>query len=163
MTRPNPAYSVTSSAFDKKSEKFSEINENDEWNAIQKFNSLLYYEEQKQALMRDAERKRLIKEELSNQVEQKHMRHKAESSENQMYDALQEEHGKLLDQREKEKAELMKAKIQTDKESRDMQLREEKRRKRFEEKDQMNQEQEYIQRLKSEMEAEKSMQAEKRR
>lgn len=113
--------------------------------------------------MRDAERKRLIKEELSNQVEQKHMRHKAESSENQMYDALQEEHGKLLDQREKEKAELMKAKIQTDKESRDMQLREEKRRKRFEEKDQMNQEQEYIQRLKSEMEAEKSMQAEKRR
>lgn len=91
------------------------------------------------------------------------MRHKAESSENQMYDALQEEHGKLLDQREKEKAELMKAKIQTDKESRDMQLREEKRRKRFEEKDQMNQEQEYIQRLKSEMEAEKQMQAEKRR
>ena len=91
------------------------------------------------------------------------MRHKAESSENQMYDALQEEHGKLLDQREKEKAELMKAKIQTDKESRDMQLREEKRRKKFEEKDQMNQEHEYIQRLKSEMEAEKSMQAEKRR
>jgi len=57
----------------------------------------------------------------------------------------------------------MKAKIQTDKESRDMQLREEKRRKKFEEKDQMNQEHEYIQRLKSEMEAEKSMQAEKRR
>ena len=57
----------------------------------------------------------------------------------------------------------MKAKILTDKESRDMQLREEKRRKRYEEKDQMNQEQEYIQRLKSEMEAEKQMQAEKRR
>ena len=80
-----------------------------------------------------------------------------------MYDALQQEHGKLLDQREKEKAELMRAKIQTDKESRDMQLREEKRRKKNEEKDQMNQEQEYIQRLKSEMEAEKQMQAEKRR
>ena len=55
-----------------------------------------------------------------------------------MYDALQQEHGKLLDQREKEKAELMRAKIQTDKESRDMQLREEKRRKKNEEKDQMN-------------------------
>ena len=80
-----------------------------------------------------------------------------------MYDALQQEHGKLLDQREKEKAELMRAKIQTDKESRDMQLREEKRRKKNEEKDQMNQEHEYIQRLKSEMEAEKQMQAEKRR
>jgi len=66
------------------------------------------------------------------------LRHKAETSENQMYDALQQEHGKLLDQREKEKAELMRAKIQTDKESRDMQLREEKRRKKNEEKDQMN-------------------------
>tara|TARA_B110000503_G_scaffold68780_1_gene107402 strand:+ start:135 stop:377 length:243 start_codon:yes stop_codon:yes gene_type:complete len=80
-----------------------------------------------------------------------------------MYDSLAEEHGKLLDQREKEKTELMKAKIQTDKESRDMQLREEKRRKRNEEKDTMNQEQEYISRLKNEMEAEKQMQAEKRR
>ena len=57
-----------------------------------------------------------------------------------MYDELQEEHGKLLDQREKEKHELMKQKILTDKESRDMQLREEKRRKRTEEKDQMSQE-----------------------
>lgn len=29
------------------SEAFSELNENDEWVAIQKFNTLLHYEEQK--------------------------------------------------------------------------------------------------------------------
>jgi len=45
---------------------YSEINEEDEWFAIQKFNTLLHYEEQKQALQREKERKRLIKEELDN-------------------------------------------------------------------------------------------------
>lgn len=44
-----------------KTEVYSELDENDEWTAIQKFNTLLHYEEQKQALMRDRERKRLIK------------------------------------------------------------------------------------------------------
>jgi len=52
VTRPrnlDPARSVTSSQLDRQTEieRFTEINENDEWNAIQKFNSLLYYEEQK--------------------------------------------------------------------------------------------------------------------
>lgn len=42
-------------------EVYSEIDEDDEWTAIQKFNTLLHYEEQKQAIMRDQERKRLIK------------------------------------------------------------------------------------------------------
>jgi len=42
-------------------------------------------------------------------------------------------------------------------------LRDEKRRKRAEDKERMHQEQEYINRLQSEMEAERSMQMEKRR
>lgn len=45
-------------------EKYSEINENDEWTAIQKFNTLLHFEEQKQAMLREEERKRLIREQL---------------------------------------------------------------------------------------------------
>jgi hypothetical protein len=36
-----------------------------------------------------------------------------------MYDQLQSEHGKLLDQRETEKSNLHQMKIQTDKEARD--------------------------------------------
>lgn len=80
-----------------------------------------------------------------------------------MYDQLQAEHGKLLDQREKEKNDLHNAKIQNDKDARDQQLREERRRRRQEDKDQLNQEQDYINRLRGEMEAEKQMQQEKRK
>lgn len=42
---------------------------------------------------------------------QKNTRHNAEAQENQMYDQLQAEHGKLLDQREKEKNDLHNQKI----------------------------------------------------
>jgi len=42
----------------------SSLDEEDEWTAIQKFNALLHYEEQKQSAMRAAERKRLMKEQL---------------------------------------------------------------------------------------------------
>ena len=35
----------------KKEESDSEVEEEDEWTAIQKFNALLHYEEQKQAAM----------------------------------------------------------------------------------------------------------------
>ena len=44
---------------------YSELDEDDEWTAIQNFNTMLHYEEQKQALARDKERKRLIKHELN--------------------------------------------------------------------------------------------------
>ena len=53
--------SVTSSCYDKKTEAYSEIAEEDEWTAIQKFNTLLHYEEQKQTIQREQERRRLIK------------------------------------------------------------------------------------------------------
>jgi hypothetical protein len=49
-----------------RTEVYSELDEDDEWTAIMKFNTLLHYEEQKQALMRDKERKRLIRGELDN-------------------------------------------------------------------------------------------------
>jgi hypothetical protein len=62
--------SVTSKAstMSRATDIYSEINEEDEWYAIQKFNTLLHYEEQKQALLREKERKRLIKEELDAQM-----------------------------------------------------------------------------------------------
>ena len=115
-------------------EAYSEINENDEWTAIQKFNTLLHFEEQKQAMLREAERKRLIKEELDNQVEQKHGRAKDEVDENKLYDQMAEEHFKLLGEREMQKEEATKQKIMNDKFSRDLQLQEERRRKKHEDK-----------------------------
>ena len=69
-------------------EVYSELDEEDEWTAIQKFNTLLHYEEQKQAMLRDKERKRLIKEELDKQLQEKKGRKVMEKEENKMYEAL---------------------------------------------------------------------------
>jgi soluble P-type ATPase len=65
--------SMTSSQM-QKTEVYSEIDEDDEWTAIQKFNTLLHYEEQKQSILRDKERKRLIREELEKQLHEKNHR-----------------------------------------------------------------------------------------
>lgn len=56
--------SCTSSQVAPLTEVYSEIAEEDEWTAIQKFNQLLHYEEQKQAMLREQERKRLMRQEL---------------------------------------------------------------------------------------------------
>ena len=85
-------------------EKYSEICENDEWTAIQKFNTLLHFEEQKQAMAREEERKRLIREQLDQQVRQKELKHKDEKDESRLYDEMAEEHQKLLEEREMQKA-----------------------------------------------------------
>ena len=144
-------------------EVYSEIDEEDEWTAIQKFNTLLHYEEQKQALLRDKERKRLIKQELDKQLREKQGRKKKEQEEANMYETLQEQHIRLLEQREKEKHEEMKRKIMQEKESRDKQLMEEKHRKKYEEREQMKQEVDLVRRLQSEMEQERNVLLEKRR
>ena len=108
----------------------SELNEEDEWTAIMKFNTLLHYEEQKQALLRDKERKRLIREELDNQLKEKKYKVQEDVKEDRMYENLQEQHLKLLAQRESEKNDEIRRKIDAEKASRDKQLKEEKNRKR---------------------------------
>ena len=118
--------------------KYSEINENDEWVAIQKFNTLLHYEEQKQALLREEERKRLIKQELDKQINAKKQRENTLKEENGLYVQMYEEHGKILEQREKEKIDSVKVKIMNDKASRDQQLKDEARRRKTEAKESMN-------------------------
>ena len=63
--------SVTSSQADRRTEVYSELAEEDEWTAIQKFNTLLHYEEQKQAMLREQERRRLVRGELDKQMMEK--------------------------------------------------------------------------------------------
>jgi len=84
-------------------EAYSELEEDDEWTAILKFNTLLHYEEQKQALMREKERKRLIKVELDKQLQEKNGKRRQAQDEDKMYEGLQNQHLKLLEQREIEK------------------------------------------------------------
>lgn len=55
-------------------DKYPELNELQEWDAIQKFNTMLHFEEQKQALEREAERKRLIREQLDSQIKSKKLK-----------------------------------------------------------------------------------------
>lgn len=100
-------------------EAYSELDEEDEWTAILKFNTLLHYEEQKQALMREKERKRLIKQELDKQLYEKRGKKDKIVQEDKMYEGLQQQHLKLLEQREVEKNQEMKRKIMQEKESRD--------------------------------------------
>lgn len=159
----NSRRSGIASILSSKVSRYSEIDENDEWVAIQKFNTLLHFEEQKQALLREAERKRLIKDELDRQVAAKKARKDDILKENNLYHDMYDEHGKLLEDREKEKQDMMKQKILEDKQSRDQQLKDEQRRRKQEAKDALNQEKEYINRLKMEMEQERKIQAEKRK
>ena len=77
-------------------DNFSSLNEEDEWSAIQNFNTILHHEEQKQMIMREAERKRLIKEELDRQIKEKNLRKRKERHEDQLYDELQKKHLDLL-------------------------------------------------------------------
>ena len=76
--------------------------------------------------MRDRERKRLIKEELDKQLNEKNSRKRAEVEERRMYENLQEQHVKLLEEKEIEKAAEIKKRIIQEKMSRDKQLQDEK-------------------------------------
>ena len=86
-------------------------------------------------MLRDAERKRLIREELDKQIDSKKVKAVNESDENRAYDEMAQEHGKLLEQREKDKANAVKEKIMNDKACRDQQMQQDRRRKRTEDKE----------------------------
>lgn len=151
------------SAASRATEVYSELAEEDEWAAIEKFNTLLHYEEQKQLIMREKERRRLIKDQLDRQVEDKKNRENNELNEKRQYEELMVEHVKLLGQREQEKADQYRAKINAEKESRDRQMKEERNRKHVEAKQAFRAECDLVNRLKEEMENERKLQEEKRR
>jgi hypothetical protein len=138
------------------------LNEEDEWQAIQNFNIMLHYEEQKQSALREQERKRLIKDELDRQVREKNKRKKREQQEDSEYEKIQKQHIELLNQKEKERMRDTQQKILNEKESRDHQLQEEKLRKRLAEKKEFVQEKEIVKRLKAEMEDERRQVQERR-
>lgn len=110
---------ITQSVKEQKEQSDSDLEEEDEWTAIQKFNAVLHFEEQKQAAAREAERKRLMKKELDQQAQVKIQKKLALQEEDRQYDEAQKAHLKLLEEREKEKQRLLQDKILQDKISRD--------------------------------------------
>lgn len=141
----------------------SNMNEEDEWQAIQNFNIMLHYEEQKQTALREQERKRLIKEELDRQVREKNKRKQREHLEDKEYENLQKKHLDLLDQKEQERLRETQQKVFNEKKSRDQQLQEEKLRKRLAEKHEFQQEREVVKRLQDEMDEERRQVMERRK
>ena len=75
--------------------------------------------------MREQERRRLIKQELDKQVQDKANRNARMRDEQAMYDKLQEEHVQLLADRERQSKQQQREKIMAEKESRDRQFYEE--------------------------------------
>jgi hypothetical protein len=101
--------------------------------------------------LREKERKRFIKEELDRQVREKNIRKRRENDENRLYDTLASKHQELLQEKEIERENELKNKIEREKRTRDDQLKEEKRRKRHQEREEFEQEQAIVNRLKDEM------------
>jgi hypothetical protein len=84
------------------------IEEEDEYHAIQKFDALLHYEEQKQAAARAEERKRLLVIELEKQKALKEEKIKKQQEEDRAYHKQVLEHCKVLDQKEIDKKNAIK-------------------------------------------------------
>lgn len=74
-----------------------------------------------------------------------------------MYENLQDQHVRLLEEKEIEKAAALKARIMQEKVSRDKQLVDEKQRRRHEQKQQHGQEVALVKRLQEEMDAERRL------
>lgn len=113
--------------------------------------------------MREKERKRLIKQQLDKQVKEKGHRKRRNDEENQMYDELQQKHLELLDEKEQEEQNRSRAKAMREKKSRDVQMREEKLKKKRNDRDERDQEVAQVNRLKDEMQQERDIYLEKRR
>ena len=146
----------------KSTERFDFANEQDEWNAIVKYNRKLYEEERKNNKLNDLEIRKRTREDLDNQIRQKVKRSYEEVQKNRDYDEIMINHCQYLDEVEKKRNEELKEKIQRDKENRDRQLQDEKQRKKIDVLKEKKYDREYVKSIKSELEKEKQIQLKKR-
>ena len=91
---------ITQSELDRPAESSSEVDEQDEWTAIQKFQAMLHYQEQQQVKERQEERKRLLVQELDRQRQAKEAKKKQLEEEDKQYHAQVVEHCKVMDLKE---------------------------------------------------------------
>ena len=105
-------------------------NEGDEWNAIAKFNQKMFYEEKIMTQYKDKEIKKRTKAELDSQVKDKLRKVNDEYKKNKEYDNILIEHCDFLSKVERSKLDVVKNKTFKEKENRDLQLNDEKKRKK---------------------------------
>ena len=105
----------------------------DEWNAILKYNKRLFDLQILEERQKDKMNKRRTKEYLDHQVKEKIKKEYEDELKEKEYDKIIQEHSKQLDELERVKAQKIKEQIQRLKEHRDVQLKNEKMRKKIEE------------------------------
>jgi len=115
-----------------KQERFHFEEEGDEWNAIAKFNQQQHVEEKTQNKLKELEIKKRIKEDLDNQIRQKLKRKHEENLKDKEFDNILLDHCDYLYQLEIQREKEIKEKIMKEKGNRDKQLKDEKKKKRFE-------------------------------
>jgi hypothetical protein len=133
------------------------VDEDDEWTAILKFNALLHYEEQKQAALRESQRKRLLRQELDLQMRQKEAKKRAMQEEDRLYHQAQQAHLRLLEEQEQAKEQQKREKIRSEKDLRDNQLRDTESRRKKEAREALDQDMAMLRRLEAEMEQERNV------
>jgi len=129
--------------------------EGDEWNAIAKYNQKMFQDEKMMTKYKDHEIKKRTKEELDTQVKDKLRRLNEDYKKNKEYDHILIQHCDFLSKVERSKLDEVKSKVLKEKENRDLQLKDEKRRKREEKKKASEFDKVLVARIVDEMEKEK--------
>lgn len=114
-------------------ERFEFANEKDEWNAINKYNQIVFEQDKIKERMLDREIKNRTKEDLDNQIKQKMILVNEERMKNKEYDKITIDHVKVLNKMEEDRIKDKRNKMLREKENRDVQMLDEKKRKRIEE------------------------------
>lgn len=114
-------------------ERFEFPNEKDEWNAINKYNQIVFEQDKIKERLLDREIKNRTKEDLDNQIKQKMILMNEERMKNKEYDKITIDHVKVLNKMEEDRIRDKRNKMLREKENRDVQMLDEKKRKRIEE------------------------------
>ncbi|CAG9318011.1 unnamed protein product [Blepharisma stoltei] len=122
----------------------------DEWAVILEYNQAVYREEERKRLERERQQKLSLKRELDRQIEEKKQKEAQERQELQQYIEVQAHNLNDFDQKEAEKARLMKEKILYEKSLRDKQMKDLKRMRRQREKEEKNTDVAMVKRLQEE-------------
>ncbi len=107
--------------------------EGDNWDLIAKYNQKKFEEEKKENKLKDKEIKRRLKDDLDLQMREKMLRSNEEVMKNREFDMVVLQHVENMNRLEKEKEQVVKDKILKEKFSRDVQLKDEAKKKKVEE------------------------------
>lgn len=131
------------------------LREENEWAAIMKYNKYLFQKEEKIKELKAKELQKKIKKDLDNQLKEKENIKEIEKKRTSAWDKNLNIQIKMAEEKEKEKIAEFKRKALYEKETRDKQMKENKAKKRFEEKQEKTLDHFLLKRLREELQAEK--------